>query len=83
MSVRPSVGWSVGRSVTLELKSGKTRISAPIHPFATDGRVSGLVTFSEASLRKFLPHIFRTDDAYAGLPSFGISARVNAAKVRW
>ena len=42
-SVRPSVGWSVGRSVTLELKSGKTRISAPAHPSATDGRVSGLV----------------------------------------
>merc|ERR1712074_472930 len=34
---------SVGRLVTLELKSGKTRISAPAHPSATDGRVSGLV----------------------------------------
>ena len=39
----PSVGRSVGWSVTLELKSGKTRISAPAHPSATDGRVSGLV----------------------------------------
>ena len=43
----PSVRWSVGRlvgwSVTLELKNGKTRISAPAHPSATDGRVSGLV----------------------------------------
>ena len=51
MSVRWSVGWSVGRlvgrsvgwSITLELKSGKTRISAPAHPSATGGRVSGLV----------------------------------------
>ena len=39
----PSVGWLVGRSVMLELKSRKTRISAPAHPSATDGRVSGLV----------------------------------------
>ena len=39
----PSVGWFVGRSVTLELKSGKTRISAPAHLSATGGRVSGLV----------------------------------------
>ena len=39
----PSVRWLVGRSVTLELKSGKTRISGPAHPSATDGRVSGLV----------------------------------------
>ena len=38
-----SVGRSVGWSVTLELKSGKTRISAPAHPSATGGRVSGLV----------------------------------------
>ena len=37
--VRPSVGWSV----VIELKSGETRISAPSHPSATDGRVSGLV----------------------------------------
>ena len=43
MSVCPSVGWLVGRSITLELKSGKTRISTPAHPSATDGRVSGLV----------------------------------------
>ena len=40
----PSVGWSVGWSVeVIELKSGKTRISAPAHPSATGGRVSGLV----------------------------------------
>ena len=38
-SVRPSVR----RSVTLELKSGKTRIFAPAHPSATGSRVSGLV----------------------------------------
>ena len=38
-----SVGRLVGWSVTLELKSGKTHISAPAHPSATDGRVSGLV----------------------------------------
>ena len=37
------VGWLVGWSVVIELKSGKTRISAPAHPSATDGRVSGLV----------------------------------------
>ena len=42
--LRPSVGWSVGRSVeVIESKSGKTRISAPAHPSATGGRVSGLV----------------------------------------
>ena len=39
-SVRPSVGWSVGEH---EWKSVKTRISAPAHPSATGGRVSGLV----------------------------------------
>ena len=39
------VGWLVGRSVVIELKSGKTRISAPAHPSATDGRVSGLVHY--------------------------------------
>ena len=58
LSVRPSVGpvllfscghatlkeaLSVRWSVLIELKSGKTRISAPAHPSATDGRVSGLV----------------------------------------
>ena len=36
LSVRRSVGVN-------ESKSGKTRISAPAHPSATDGRVSGLV----------------------------------------
>ena len=40
----PSVRRSIGRSVTLESKSGKTRISAPAHPSATGiGRVTGLV----------------------------------------
>ena len=29
--------------MVIELKSGKTRISAPAHPSATDGRVSSLV----------------------------------------
>ena len=29
--------------VMIELESKKTRISAPAHPSATDGRVSGLV----------------------------------------
>ena len=38
-----SVCWLVGLSVTIESKSEKTRISAPAHPSATDGRVSGLV----------------------------------------
>ena len=38
------VGWSVGRSVgEHESKSVNTRISAPAHPSATGGRVSGLV----------------------------------------
>ena len=50
-SVRRSVGWPI----TLELKSGKTRISAPAHPSATDGRVSGLVVMktSISSLMKY------------------------------
>ena len=53
MSVRPSVGRSVGPSVRWsvgehESKSVKTRISAPAHPSATGGRVSGLV-FSEVN----------------------------------
>ena len=40
----PSVRWSVGWSVVIELESVKTCISAPAHPFATGiGRVSGLV----------------------------------------
>ena len=42
-SVRPLVGWLVGWSVVIELKSRKTRISAPAHPSTTDRRVSGLV----------------------------------------
>ena len=42
-SIRGFVRPLVGRSVTLELKSGKTRISAPAHLSATGGRVSGLV----------------------------------------
>ena len=42
-SVRQSVHWSVRRSVMIELKSGKTDISAPAHPSATGGRVSSLV----------------------------------------
>ena len=42
-SVRPSVHPSVCPSVTIESKSGKTRISTSAHPSATDGRVSGLV----------------------------------------
>ena len=41
-SVRPSVLLSIRRSVMIKLKSGKTRISAPAHPSATGGRVSGL-----------------------------------------
>ena len=42
----PSIRWLVGWSVVIELKSGKPRISAPAHPSATDGRVSGLVLFT-------------------------------------
>ena len=43
-SIGRSVGRLVGRSVeVIESKSGKTRISAPAHPSATGGRVSGLV----------------------------------------
>ena len=45
-SVSRSVGRSVGWSVeVIESKSGKTRISAPAHPSATGGRISGLVSF--------------------------------------
>ena len=40
---------SVRPSVMIGSKSGKTRISAPAHPSATDGRVSGLVLFHEDS----------------------------------
>ena len=44
LSVGPSVHWSVHPSVRKhESKSGKTRISAPAHQSATDGRESGLV----------------------------------------
>ena len=39
----PSVRWLVRPSVTIESKSEKMRISAPAHPSATDGHVSGLV----------------------------------------
>ena len=38
----PSVGPSVRLSVQIGSKNGKTRITAPAHPSATDGRVSGL-----------------------------------------
>ena len=52
----PSVGRLVGWSVVIELKSGKTRISAPAHPSATDGRVSGLVSpLLECMLASVLP----------------------------
>ena len=40
-SVGPLVRRSVGQSVMIELESVKTRISAPAHPSATDGCVSG------------------------------------------
>ena len=65
-SVRPSVGWLVGWSVTLESKSGKTRISAPAHPSATGiGRVSGLVFL-------FLPSPdFETATEWSGLDVLG------------
>ena len=59
-SVRPSVRSSVRRSVRpsvmIKLKSVKTRIAAPAHPSATDGRVSGLVftLFPSFPLEKFL-----------------------------
>ena len=43
----PSVRQSIGPSVVIELESVKTRISAPAHPSATGGRVSGLVPSSE------------------------------------
>ena len=45
-----SVGRLVGRSVTLELKSGRTRIAAPAHPSATSGRVSGLDILGNANV---------------------------------
>ena len=48
----PSVRWLVGRSVrNHESKSVKTRISAPAHPSATDGRVSGLVDHNHQILK--------------------------------
>ena len=48
LSVRPSVR----RSVMIESKSGKTRISTPAHLSATCGRVSGLVLISESANAK-------------------------------
>ena len=50
----PSVRRSVGRSVeVIESKSGKTRISAPAHPSATGGRVSGLVDLNKPAADGF------------------------------
>ena len=49
-TVRPSVRWTV----MIESKSGKTRISAPSHPSATGGRVSGLVFLPLSFLFYFL-----------------------------
>ena len=55
MSVRPSVRRLVGRSVSEhESKSVKMRISAPDHPSATGGRVSGLVFCDSLPLTGFL-----------------------------
>ena len=65
-SVGRSVGWLVGWSVTLESRSGKTRISAPAHPSATGiGRVSGLVS-------NFREGVVVTEDGMLHLPLYGI-----------
>ena len=48
---------SVGLSIMLELKSGKTRISAPAHLSATGGRVSGLVV----AILIVAPRYYRSD----------------------
>ena len=71
VSVRPSVRPSVHPSVCQhESKSGETRISAPAHPSATDGRVSGLVAMyllltvesSKSLMLKSLDPWFRTQE---------------------
>ena len=57
-SVGQSVGWSVGRLVRgHKSKSEETPISAPAHPSATGGRVSGLV-FSSSSFFDLSPCLF-------------------------
>ena len=62
--MRSSVGQLVGH---LELKSRKTRISAPAHPSATDGRVSGLVSSVIVRSESLQHHHF---DHISGLVSF-------------
>ena len=47
--VHPSVGPSVHPSVIIKFESVKTCISAPAHPSATGGRVSGLVLHVSSS----------------------------------
>ena len=51
-----SVGQLVRWSVMIELKSWKTRISAPAHPSATGGRVFGLVSDIMMQYDVSLPH---------------------------
>ena len=79
--VRRSVGPSVCKQ---ESKSGKTRKSAPAHPSATDGRVSGLVymLLQEASSVCPLDQCGVTlDHGSAGLDgSFGLAWVNNSAK---
>ena len=53
-SICPSVCPSFCRSITLELKSGKIRFSAPAHPSATGGLVSGLVQSNHVSSVKIV-----------------------------
>ena len=56
--VSPLVRWSVRPSVHKhELKSRKTRISAPAHPSATDGHVSSLVITGRKIFFSKIEHI--------------------------
>ena len=57
--------------MVIEVKSGKTRISAPAHPSATDGRVSGLV-FSRV-LRDSTPRFVGPSVGPSVRPSIGPS----------
>ena len=63
----PSIHPSVRKH---ESKSGKTHISAPAHPSATDGRVSGLVSFCFCFCFFFSLHVFWSDYLFIYLLGF-------------
>ena len=68
----------VGRSVTLELKSGKTLISAPAYPSATGGRAFGLVLIPSGIALLLLPNRPRLDCRVSGLVLFHEKAKIES-----